>query len=453
MDELSEISAFQIDDDTAIKYLKDVTHILAEYSWIYNVRNTDILIYKALDNIPSNWYAALSTLSDEDFYQLPFGFIKNDWPTSLTSFLLQCHQLGNFRFPPKNMQDFQKHVRKSNYMPMKVPLKKQFQIEVMASLINKVCQNVNCNSILDIGSGLGYLDQILHHCYNHRCIGLDSSLKYTIAAQNRIKKDICVNSMHHKTMKVTYSEKCIEDLKSLLKEDVKWNCPCDSKENISIDSMVMVGLHSCGNLTQDMMKLFCEMDEIVALVCVGCCYNKIDIQDFPMSKAAQYVVHDAHLKYAEWHPCTSGLRLAAHGIRTHGCLMENKNIINIFYRAVIAYYVHKENIEWQQPKRHIRSSDITSFEIYCKKMFENHSLSNNVIAIKEINDLYFQSEHLLPKVKILLVLQMLLQPLWEGFIIVDRLLYFREKSMSANVVSLWDSYVSSRNLALYVCKR
>ncbi|GFY65838.1 protein RRNAD1 [Trichonephila inaurata madagascariensis] len=455
MEDLSEVSAFQMDDISSMTYLRDVTQILAEYSWIYNVRNTEIFIHNVLENIPLSWCEVLTAISDEDLCQLPFDFIQSDWPPSLVSFLIQCQQLANFRFPPKTAHDIAINQRRSNYMPVKVASKKQFEIEIMADLIGKICQEHNCHLVLDIGSGLGYLDQLLHHRFSLGCIGIDSSLKYTNAANDRIKNDSCMNSMHHITFEVTHSEKCIEELKSILNEKTDWNCGCVSANKLSSDSLVMVGLHSCGNLTQDMMKLFCQMDEVKAFVCVGCCYNKINLNDFPMSSIAQRAVYNTHTNYPEWHPCVSGLRLAAHGTRTHSVksLVNSHILKSMFYRALMEYYIQKENISWHQPKRHIRSSDLCNFETYCKNMLQKHPFCEDETTLQNLINLYKQKEYLLPRVKILLVLQMMLQPLWESFVIVDRMLYFREKYMSVKVLALWDDAKSSRNLALCVNKR
>ncbi|CAL1284462.1 unnamed protein product [Larinioides sclopetarius] len=343
----------------------------------------------------------------------------------------------------------------------------------MASLIGKVCQDLDCHLVLDVGSGLGYLDQVLHHSFNLKCIGLDSSLKYTMAAKDRIKngkirsmflisqifysfwvKDSCQNSMHHRTLEVSHSEKCLKYIKSLLNEEHNWKCSCNCNKKTA-GSAAMVGLHSCGNLTQDMMKLFCQLDELVALVCVGCCYNKINLLDFPMSKTAQGALKDTCIKFPEWRPCISGLRVAAHGTRSHSvnALTDSRTSKCVFYRALMEYYIKKENITWQQPKRHIRKADLLDFETYCRSMLSSHPLSNDETTLKNLNNLFDEKLHLFSRVKILLVLQLLLQPLWEGFITVDRILYFREKSMSANVLALWDDAKSSRNLALCVYKR
>lgn len=40
--------------------------------------------------------------------------------------------------------------------------------------------------------------------------------------------DSCANSMKHLTMEVTYSEKCIEALETILKEEVNIDCACNA---------------------------------------------------------------------------------------------------------------------------------------------------------------------------------------------------------------------------------
>ena len=38
---------------------------------------------------------------------------------------------------------------------------------------------------------------------------------------------------------------------------------------------VLVGLHTCGNLSTTMLRLFSQSESIIGLVSVGCCYMKL----------------------------------------------------------------------------------------------------------------------------------------------------------------------------------
>lgn len=46
-------SSWTLSDQRTIAYIRDITKILAEYSWIYCVRNTDIFVEDVLEKIPS----------------------------------------------------------------------------------------------------------------------------------------------------------------------------------------------------------------------------------------------------------------------------------------------------------------------------------------------------------------------------------------------------------------
>lgn len=52
MDKRTEFSAWEIDDLCAVKYLEQVTDILAQYPWIYETRNIDIIFQNVLNKIP-----------------------------------------------------------------------------------------------------------------------------------------------------------------------------------------------------------------------------------------------------------------------------------------------------------------------------------------------------------------------------------------------------------------
>ena len=46
---------------------------------------------------------------------------------------------------------------------------------------------------------------------------------------------------------------------------------------------ILVGLHTCGDLSATMLRLFVESDIFVGLVSVGCCYMKLS-DGYPLSQ-------------------------------------------------------------------------------------------------------------------------------------------------------------------------
>ncbi|XP_042897571.1 methyltransferase-like protein 25B isoform X3 [Parasteatoda tepidariorum] len=425
-------TALRIDGNNICDYLESVTNLLAEFSWVYNFRNIDIFIYDVLEKIPAD----------------------EKWPTSLKNFVTKCKKLASYRFATKKFQDT---VPKDNSNLLeKLSDKKQYEVQIMSYLIKQVCQVLKCNTVIDVGSGLGYLDEALHDNFGLCCIGLDAVPKYTLAAKERLKSDTCKHSVLHKTFEVKNTDECLLHFKAVLNEAKELHCCCIPGISESrAASAVIVGLHSCGNLSQDMMELFCELEDINAFICIGCCYNKIKLTNFPMSTVVKHSVSSTQKVYPEWYPSISGLRLAAHGTRSHSCSfpVSEEREKNLFYRALLQCYIKKEQIVWKKPKRHVRTTDLADFDTYCSKMFEDHILSGDEKILRELKKLYQEKSQIFHRIRILLVLQMMLQPLWEAFVILDRVMYFKERNIFVEVLEMWDDSVSPRNLALCAYKR
>ncbi|XP_035225383.1 protein RRNAD1-like isoform X1 [Stegodyphus dumicola] len=459
--EMVSSSMWNMDHETILKYLSEITELLAEYSWIYNVRNTDIFLHDVLEKIPSEWCESLIDLPWKDMNQLPFGFIKEDWPEMLKTFIRKCCDLGSFRFPKSNLQETTVQVK--TFVNKTTPRKKQLEIKIMSILIDEICKNLHCNYVLDIGSGLGYLDQALHHNCGVKCIGLDSVPAYTEAAVSRLKDDPCNKALYHITLKVENSAVCLSEVRTALwnayNKDLTCSCKISTCANGSfnkshLNPVLMVGLHCCGNLMQDMMSIFSQMDELKAFVCVGCCYNKINITNFPVSNTAKFCVKAACKDSICWYPCISGLRLGSHATRSEWVSLSEEMLSyrerSLAFRAVLQYYIAKENKVWKKPKRRLRQSDFTDFQSYCNKMLDENFKEEE--TLEKLNMFYLQKQHLFPRIRILLVLQLLLQPLWEAFVTIDRMLFFRENSIFAECFALWDDKISPRNIVLCAYK-
>lgn len=54
------------------------------------------------------------------------------------------------------------------------------------------------------------------------------------------------------------------------KETCDSSAPCHD-----VPSILMIGLHCCGDLTPTMMKFFSSLDDIKGLCCVSCCYHRM----------------------------------------------------------------------------------------------------------------------------------------------------------------------------------
>ena len=117
------------------------------------------------------------------------------------------------------------------------------------------------------------------------------------------------------------------------------------KENdFSVSSpMCMIGLHSCGNLSPSMIRLFLGNRRFRSLFLISCCYHRMDCvasnTNFPLSECLKTLEGNA-LPSKEIMPFLLRLasqetpRLWLHHYRVHG----KRQILSTFYRSVLQHY-------------------------------------------------------------------------------------------------------------------
>lgn len=118
--------------------------------------------------------------------------------------------------------------------------------------------------------------------------------------------------------------------------------------------LCMIGLHSCGDLSVVMMRLFIRSQRFHHMFLVSCCYHRMtwntedfDVNNFPLSLALKFQScngttsfhHNAYLPYL--------LRLAAQETPRHWfkqCVTNRKRqVTHTFFRALLQVYANKGN--------------------------------------------------------------------------------------------------------------
>ena len=148
--------------------------------------------------------------------------------------------------------------------------KKKYEVKLLGNAIIAESKNKNINTIIDIGCGKGYLTNYISMNSNLRVIGIEGDENYTNKMMLRInkieqintkKENTFINKAEGYTSFLTYKT-TPEEFKSLAKID-------------SNESIILTGLHPCGDLTPTLMRFFKNMPQIKSLIFVGCCYNKL----------------------------------------------------------------------------------------------------------------------------------------------------------------------------------
>lgn len=260
-------------------YLHQLADFLNSFSWIFEVSNTQYVIHKVLqnnskfikiceENIKIDEISNCLTESEKHPQEL------NEFIGKINSFKINFDTIRTDSWKYKNNQN-------------KLSIKKLYEIENIGKLISEKCES-DLDILVDLGSGLGYLDEFLHINFNFKVIGLEGSDKIhqkAIERQEKYYKNSSgfVQHLQH-FVTINSSDFIVGQSKKIL--------------NIERDMKIgLFGLHPCGDLSVISIELFLMNDEIKTLIMSPCCYHKMSGKDeefkefyhFPLSKGLKEI--------------------------------------------------------------------------------------------------------------------------------------------------------------------
>ena len=215
---------------------------LYDYEWIYNFKVTNLLSDNIMDRIPEQWVTFLSSIDLDRFNEVFLSTEKsfNDLPPAIAKFIQEYRsiRLHIDQSDSCNAQSDQL----SNADKKGVSRKKIHEISRLAEFIE---DNVSKSlTVVDIGSGLGYLGEELTR-RGYKVVGVETSGDHIARADTRRHKTPA-HSFPTLHLNITDSAESAESLTSSLRG--------------SEDKICLVGLHCCGDLTCNILKLFSQND-------------------------------------------------------------------------------------------------------------------------------------------------------------------------------------------------
>ncbi|KAJ6835908.1 protein RRNAD1 isoform X1 [Iris pallida] len=273
--------------------------------------------------VDEQWLDCLKLEPVENLINIPSGLVQDYWPASLQEFVLTLRSLAlprEQKLPHSIMPDM-RVTPLGSVLSQGMNLKKKHEVEVLAAVVNAIALDVGTGTVIDVGSGQGYLAQALSFEYQLSVIAIDASLHHstvTCARAERVRKHYAAKlrksqygNIHLKvpcavTCKVLSSDSLtaigtsygenieqVDSLGSPKLDSRKSSASCHSVDTGS--AFVLAGLHACGDLSVNMLRTFVDCWQAKALISVGCCYNLLSEGcsenastscGFPMSNAA-----------------------------------------------------------------------------------------------------------------------------------------------------------------------
>ncbi|KAI8326982.1 methyltransferase domain-containing protein, partial [Blakeslea trispora] len=220
--------------------------------------------------------------------------------------------------------------------------KKVHEVELLSQLIKRVADQHNISSVIDLGSGQGYLSRALAFEYGFEVLAVDMS-------------------------EVQTQESHPENITQVLN---KWGSSTDKQ-------WLVTGLHTCGDLSPMIFRLFAESQKVSCMV-----------NGFPMSSYLKEKKDDMiHVgSTAKVLACHSPSRWLEEGEQ---CI---KAFDNYYFRALfMELLVQKGLADINDPPRSVESNKTKNL-LRCKGIIKRLKLPENTITEEEAQAHYRQAK-------------------------------------------------------------
>ncbi|KAH3875305.1 uncharacterized protein LOC127869377 isoform X1 [Dreissena polymorpha] len=115
-------------------------------------------------------------------------------------------------FSPLDPSDIDPSIRRG------MSAKKLHEVCNMSSLVARIAELAGSDVIVDIGAGLGYLGQVLHHNYGLPVLGVEGQGNHTAGAEIRATHTDSCPFLHNTTCRITRDEQSLKELSSLVSD-------------------------------------------------------------------------------------------------------------------------------------------------------------------------------------------------------------------------------------------
>ncbi|XP_064620857.1 methyltransferase-like protein 25B isoform X2 [Lineus longissimus] len=297
-------------------------------------------------------------------------------------------------------------------------------------------------------------------CVKRRKIGDDTIPRSFVSPVDVVKSN---------NMTVDSDDTKIFEIKALVANgvDSMESHPSQIKSNISKKAvncadktdpaLILTGLHACGDLIPMMLRVFSRSPQLTGLATVGCCYMKLsDDESVPGAPGASVgYPMSGFVRSLPYHNLTYTAReMACHFMDAyHQRLKDNPpELILHSYRAALQEIILDidPTINHAAIKLTIKKAQQMTFESYASLALEKLGLEHTMTQAQL--DRAAGRVASWKDVVIMYVLRLMLAPVVESLILLDRMIYLSEQGIKSQLVPIFDPKLSPRNCVLIAYK-
>jgi len=348
------------------------------------------------------WFEEINLLSKVQLIDFESNQdITNLKDTNLIKFMNTVKEL--ITIPTKEPQEFDL----ADIYKRKMNIKKVHEIQTIKYFLDK---NVSIDSFIDIGSGAAHLSQALVSDNNKSSICIDMNQNFQKIGIDKINK-----WLPHLKDKIEFKQLVITS---------------ETLSQLKKDSMIL-GLHSCGPLSTYLIES-CHQYTLN----FGCCYHKL-VDEYNISNLSKKLP----IKFT-----SHALTMAAKGNSKLSIDdLKRKYKVKMFRYTLHYLSLEKLNTPFTTLGNAKQSDYDGKFSDYAYK----YLAKAKVMSKEDLEDYYQTNQVRINKAIKAGSLRAQLARLIELYIILDRVIYLREKNIDANMFELFNRDISPRNIAIF----
>lgn len=207
------------------------------------------------------------------------------------------------------------------------------------------------------------------------------------------------------------------------------------------NSEFAIGLHTCGSFATDMFKV-CIKNKVQSIINFGCCYSKIENEDYNLSSIANknLTLNSRALSCATLGFSKVDPQIYQYRIR----------IMDYKYSLYNWVYQKSGDFEFKSMSNSRRSLYKLSFPEFATASLKKYFCDLNLPTDEQLDTFYHSKENqaLLKYFKSYYAISRYFGELIETYLLLDRALYLQESGYKTKIVEVFDSSISPRNKAI-----
>uniref|UniRef100_A0A8C9TT96 Methyltransferase like 25B n=1 Tax=Scleropages formosus TaxID=113540 RepID=A0A8C9TT96_SCLFO len=272
--------------------------------------------------------------------------------------------------------------------------------------------------------------------------------------------------MHNKNKELKSASNVDQDLYHMSQTLPSSQSHCFSQHEIDrefrTEGFILTGLHACGDLSATLLRHFASCPHVLGITSVACCHMKITTKENPTPPGVLVPPCPTHSSRSEFgYPMSSWVRgLPGHQLsykaREGAChaiedyverLRTESGVLKTHcYRAVLETVIRACRPDLRRAGiQTIKKAHLLPFSEYARLGLPRVGLPSDLPLDHSRLDAMLQQKG---RVVVYFSLVLLLAPVVETLVLLDRMLFLQERGLQSQLVPLFDPAFSPRNLVL-----